>query len=72
MNDAMRAANDLPALLLRARAEFSDMPGMCLTVAQAARLWHVTPDYAERLLSELVQVGFLVRHDGQHRRPSSV
>ena len=72
MHDARQAENELPALVLRARAEFSEMPGMCLTVAQAARLWHVTPDYAERLLSELVQVGFLVRHDGQHRRPSSL
>ena len=72
MNDATQAVNELPALVLRARAEFSEMPGMCLTVAQAARLWHVTPDYAERLLSDLVQIGFLVRRDGQHRRPSSV
>ena len=60
-------------LSVRARAEFHDMPGMCLTPAQAARLWQVTPARAEQLLSELVQSGFLVRRDGQiYRLPSAV
>jgi len=72
MNDATHAMNELPALVVRARAEFIEMPGMCLTVLQAARLWQLSPDSAERLLSELVQVGFLVCRDGQHRRPSSL
>jgi Fic family protein len=73
MNDPTQAVNELPALVLRVRAEFSEMPGMCLTVAQAARLWQVSTDHAERLLSELVQTGFLVRRDGErYRRPSLV
>jgi hypothetical protein len=73
MNEPTPAVNELPALLVRARAEFSEMPGMCLTVAQAARLWRVTPDDAQQLLSELVQTGFLIRRDGQrYLRPSSV
>jgi DNA-binding IclR family transcriptional regulator len=60
-------------LSMRARAEFREMPGMCLTTAQAARLWQLSPDKAEALLSELVQAGFLVRRDGQrYRLPSSV
>ena len=60
-------------LKLRARAEFREMPGMCLTTAQAARLWQLSPARAEELLSELVQSGFLVRRDGQrYRLPSSV
>ena len=60
-------------LTLRARAEFREMPGMCLTTAQAARLWQLSPARAEELLSELVQSGFLVRRDGQrYRLPSSV
>jgi DNA-binding IclR family transcriptional regulator len=60
-------------LSVRARAEFREMPGMCLTTAQAARLWQLSPDRAEELLSELVQSGFLVRRDGQrYRLPSSV
>jgi DNA-binding IclR family transcriptional regulator len=60
-------------LSLRARAEFREMPGMCLTTAQAARLWQLSPARAEELLSDLVQAGFLVRRDGQrYRLPSSV
>jgi DNA-binding IclR family transcriptional regulator len=60
-------------LTVRARAEFREMPGMCLTTAQAARLWQLSPARAEALLSELVQCGFLVRRDGQrYRLPSSV
>jgi hypothetical protein len=60
-------------LTTRARAEFREMPGMCLTTAQAARLWQLSPARAEELLSELVQSGFLVRRDGQrYRLPSSV
>lgn len=60
-------------LATRARAEFREMPGMCLTTAQAARLWQLSPARAEELLSELVESGFLVRRDGQrYRLPSSV
>ena len=60
-------------LSLRARAEFREMPGMCLTTAQAARLWQLSPARAEELLSDLVQAGFLVRREGQrYRLPSSV
>ena len=60
-------------LATRARAEFREMPGMCLTTAQAARLWQLSPDQAQQLLLELVQAGFLVRRDGQqYRLPSSV
>jgi len=60
-------------LTTRARAEFAEMPGMCLTAAQAARLWQLSPARAEELLTELVQSGFLVRKEGQrYRLPSSV
>ena len=70
MNPADMTREDLS---VRARAEFREMPGMCLTTAQAARLWQLSPAKAEELLSELVQSGFLVRRDGQrYRLPSSV
>lgn len=63
----------LTDLATRARAEFQEMPGMCLTPAQAARLWHLSPDEAQALLLELVRAGFLVRRDGlRYRLPSSV
>ena len=70
MNPTETTTDDLT---MRARAEFREMPGMCLTTAQAARLWQLSPARAEELLSELVQSGFLVRRDGQrYRLPSSV
>jgi DNA-binding IclR family transcriptional regulator len=73
MNDSTQTVNELADLVMRARAEFLEMPGMCLTAAQAARLWGLSPARAEQLLSELVQIGFLVRHHGRrYRLPSSV
>jgi hypothetical protein len=73
MITATHATHELTDLATRARAEFREMPGMCLTTAQAARLWQLSPARAEELLSELVQAGFLVRRDGQrYRLPSSV
>jgi hypothetical protein len=73
MINATQPVHELTDLATRARAEFREMPGMCLTTAQAARLWQLSPARAEELLSELVQAGFLVRRDGQrYRLPSSV
>jgi hypothetical protein len=72
MNQTQKAP-EFNDLAMRARAEFREMPGMCLTTAQAARLWQLSPARAEELLSELVQAGFLVRRDGQrYRLPSAV
>ena len=63
----------LTDLVTRARAEFRAMPGMCLTPAQAARLWQLSTEQAQTLLLELVHAGFLVRLDGvRYRLPSSV
>lgn len=68
-----RQMPELTELATRARAEFREMPGMCLTTAQAARLWQLSPDQAQNLLLELVKAGILVRPDGQrYRLPSSV
>jgi DNA-binding IclR family transcriptional regulator len=73
MLNQTQPAHELNDLATRARAEFREMPGMCLTTAQAARLWQLSPARAEELLSELVQAGFLVRRDGQrYRLPSAV
>lgn len=49
--------------------EFTEMPGLTLTLAQAARLWAVTPEQSERVLSDLVASGFLMRDvRGAYRR----
>jgi hypothetical protein len=53
----------------RIRAEFDEMPGLTLTVSQAARLWSLSPAQSERLLSALVDRGFLMRDPhGAYRR----
>lgn len=57
------------AAIDRARGEFLEMPGLALTVVQAARLWHVDVADSEHLLRELVDDGLLVRDDrGAYRR----
>jgi hypothetical protein len=51
------------------RREFLEMPGLCLTIAQACRLWQVGPDDCRRALERLVLDGFLRRTtDGQYAR----
>ena len=73
MMNQTQVKTEFKDLATRARAEFRERPGMCLTTAQAARLWQLSPARAEELLSELVQAGFLVRRDGQrYRLPSAV
>jgi len=55
-------------LVTRVRAEFREMPGMCVTTAQAARLWQLSQAGAESLLCELVHAGFLLRLNREHYR----
>lgn len=47
--------------LRRAEAEFLEMPGLKLTVAQASRLWHCDSTLCSEVLSRLVAQRFLVR-----------
>jgi hypothetical protein len=49
-------------VLDRARAEFLEMPGLCLTVAQAARLLGVNAEQSQRVLSALADAGLLRRN----------
>lgn len=46
-------------LLARIRAEFLDMPGLHLTLAQARRLWSVDEATCHAALDELVRTKFL-------------
>ena len=43
------------------RAEYLEDPGLCLTRAQAQRLWGLDPVTSEALLAALVAVKFLRR-----------
>jgi len=49
------------ALYDMVRGEYSEMPGLSLTVHQAARLWNIEAAACERVLNELVRAGFLVK-----------
>ncbi len=45
--------------LKRVRAEFDEMPGLCLTRPQAQRLFGIDEGTCDVLLQILVEVGFL-------------
>jgi hypothetical protein len=56
-------------LLERVRAEFVEQPGLRLTEAQAARLWHLDCPTCTRVLSALTDNAFLRRSpDGRYIR----
>lgn len=49
-----------------------EMPGLRLTMAQAARLWHLDQALVGRLFGQLVESRFLARQpDGAYRRAGS-
>ncbi len=52
-------------VLQRVQGEFAEMPGLCLTAAQAQRLWGLDREMCDRLLEALVEAKFLAqRRDG--------
>jgi hypothetical protein len=59
----------IAADLLRLRNEFRSMPGLCLTVAQTARLLSIREPHARALLDALVVEGLLVRSAADIYRP---
>jgi Fic family protein len=53
----------------RIQAEYREMPGLQLTLPQAARLFGVSAHESQRVLSELMACGFLRRdQNGAYRR----
>jgi hypothetical protein len=48
-----------PHLVERIRAEYREMPGLCLTRQQMRRLWALAPDVCDATVDELVASGFL-------------
>jgi DNA-binding IclR family transcriptional regulator len=54
--------DDVIALLIvRARSEFLEMPGLRLTPAEACRLWRLDKNTCQRMLHRLTRSGFLSR-----------
>jgi hypothetical protein len=41
------------------RAEYNEMPGLCLTREQAQRLWLLEADVCDNILRAMVDAGFL-------------
>ena len=57
-------SDDLRSRLL---GEFSEMPGLCLTVAQACRLFDLTEMRCALVLREMTEAGLLrLRADGRY------
>jgi len=56
-------AETTPALTLRVRAEYVEMPGLRLTVLQAARLFGVAPEVARAVLDDLRRASVLTCSD---------
>jgi hypothetical protein len=50
-------------LVARVRGEFSEMPGLRLTLEQACRLWQLEVSVCKPLLAHLVREGFLCKTD---------
>ena len=61
---AESTAVDRVALATRVRGEYVEMPGLHLTVRQAARLFGVTPDIAQAVLDDLCRTAVLARSEG--------
>jgi hypothetical protein len=57
--DATAAADVMTALRLRVQGEYREMPGLRLTVRQAARLFGLSPDVADAVLDELRRAAVL-------------
>jgi hypothetical protein len=54
-------ANAIRDALLRAESEYREMPGLCLTLAQAARLWTLDRSTCELVLTNLIERRILKR-----------
>jgi hypothetical protein len=50
------------------RAEYTEMPGLCLTRAQAQRLWLLDADVCDHVLRAMVDAGFLRLTSGGYVR----
>ncbi len=46
-------------LMRRVQSEYLEMPGLCLTFAQACRLWALDSQTCSRVLQDLVTEGFV-------------
>jgi hypothetical protein len=57
------APDAMSPLAVRVHGEYREMPGLRLTVRQAARLFGLAPDVADAVLQELRRTAILARSD---------
>lgn len=59
----------LEGTLRMIRAEYRDMPGLALTLSQAARFFALSLEESQRVLTQLVDEGLVIRDAmGMYRR----
>ena len=51
-------------LMEQVQAEYAEMPGLCVTLSQAQRLWAVDQSTCEEVFSRLISRGVLRRTKG--------
>ena len=61
MTDTVTAGTPITDWLQLIRAEYMEIPGLCLTKPQVRRLWGLDDVMAEALLTVLIDVKFLRR-----------
>jgi hypothetical protein len=49
-------------------SEYLEMPGLCLTLKQAQRLWGLDEETCRKALALLVEAGFLIQTRDMYRR----
>jgi hypothetical protein len=54
-SDDVRATPAIRDVVLRVEGEYHEMPGLCLTLPQAARLWGLDHSTCERVLTNLIE-----------------
>jgi hypothetical protein len=65
----LRTRTPETTLAARVLTEFSELPGLRLTLWQTQRLYNVSADEAERTMDRLVRAGFLaIARDGSYGR----
>ncbi len=67
----MQTSENVGKLLGLVYSEYQEMPGLQLTIAQAARLWNSDRDSCAQALETLVDASFLRREDGCYVRADS-
>ena len=60
-NDRVRGISAISEIIPRVEGEYREMPGLSLTLPQAARLWGLDFDTCELALTELIERRVLAR-----------